>query len=188
MKRRPINQLVIIGTNARHFDNPASFGIVAPVFKDYEGVVVCPPFRFDGDELVGGEGIAIDEYEDFVRQEKLFNLEVPIAVKQDYSLWMAQNGVISYETLDWIKNEKRRIYEYEMQIAKKMFEARDFECCLFHCYAAYCAHPSLEPLALRAACEKIQGNHDRYYLTCYLSKFYADGDFKELVEKLVDSV
>ena len=91
-----IELLDVIGFDPRHETEGME---VCPIFRDREqqGLIIFPPFRLNGERVVGGRVGSIGEFVVLARRRHIIEIKTPFPAKPGFVLWVGENLALHYE-------------------------------------------------------------------------------------------
>ena len=118
-----------------------------------------------------------------VAREQLTLLRVPIAGKTNHDLWVNAEGTVAYNSKTTVKKAFGDIFTTHLALAEKKLAGGDYAAAGQHAAVARAVKPShLDPLVIRAAAERMAGQHSQFAFTRHIASDYVTpAEFDRLV-------
>jgi hypothetical protein len=185
MKYWSLFNLDIIGF-ASVLESPTLPRVLAPVFRDRNQpeMVLLPPFSLVADEVFNATPVPVSELEALAIQKRVTAFGEPLRAKLNHDLWVDADGFVAYEPKAVVKSTFGDIFTKHLALAEERLAAKDYTGAGQHAAIARAVKPShLDPLVIRAAAERLSGQHAQVSFTRHIAADYVSaGEFERLVD------
>jgi hypothetical protein len=157
-----------------------------------QDIVLAPPGRVEGPDLMSFRRISFAELQEHVACGRCTSLKLGLPAKEDYRLWVNDEGRVMYTPAADAKTAMAEIYDRHMQLALGVI-GTDYklEKAYTHLTVARSANPDiLDPMVLQCAIAETIGDRElaEHVQRLATEKLVSEGYFRQLVSTEKDDM